>query len=87
MSVVFMVSRGEYSDYVIEGVFSTREAAEAYLRAVDAWVGRRDPVADPYDSESRYGYKSEAHIEEVEVDSYSRGPRALAESVHRAVCE
>lgn len=33
MDIVFIVTSGDYSDYQIEAVFSTREKAEAYINA------------------------------------------------------
>lgn len=33
MEKVFIVTSGEYSDYDIKAVFSTREKAEAYINA------------------------------------------------------
>lgn len=46
---VYIVTRGEYSDYYIEKVFSTREAAEKYV-AIDS--GKDDePQIEEYDLE------------------------------------
>ena len=34
MAKVYMVSEGNYSDYSVEGIFSTRERAELYIRGM-----------------------------------------------------
>lgn len=58
MSTVFMVTAGEYSDYHVVGIFSTREKAEAYV----AWQHGPDSKVTP-------SYNSKHGIEEVELDS------------------
>lgn len=57
MKTVFVVTIGEYDDYRIVGVFSTKEKAEGY--------GRRYP--DP----TFYGY-TRYSIEEWTVDLFDR---------------
>lgn len=60
MSTVYLVSRGEYSDYHVVCVCSTREKAEAMLVRFNG----TDPEARPF---------NEAFIEEMELDAVPQG--------------
>lgn len=46
MSKVYVVTSGCYSDYHIDGVYSTREAAE---KRCAAWDGYDDPMIEEYE--------------------------------------
>lgn len=52
--IVYLVTSGCYSDYLVEGVFSTEEKALEYIE-----IGRED-----------YSCNGEAHIEAYEVDEW-----------------
>ena len=58
MSTVYVVTAGSYSDYHIEAMFSTREAADAYA----AWYNGPSAEDGDYDN---------ATVEEYELDATS----------------
>ena len=49
MTSVFLVSAGEYSDYHIYGVFSTRENAQAYIDSPHTRFYGNDPEIEEYE--------------------------------------
>jgi hypothetical protein len=60
MATIYIVTSGEYSDYGIDAVFSTRELAEAYIKQFqDKWqtMGVEEWTLDPWKKELRKGYK------------------------------
>lgn len=49
MSKVYIVTRGEYSDYHIESVFNTKESAEKYCAV--HWIDSEPPEIEEWDLE------------------------------------
>ena len=79
---IYLVTSGEYSDYTVEGAFSTREKAEAYLAHFHTdprayHVGRIEEYAlDPHERTIREGLReyrvrmdTEGNVEKVELRS------------------
>jgi hypothetical protein len=64
---LYMVTRGEYSDYCVLGVFSNKERAEQYKKAVAADNEIEEIELDPEDDKIHYpdGYQAW----EIEMDN------------------
>jgi hypothetical protein len=67
MVSVFLVTSGRYSDYTVVAVFSTREAAEAYLPGVPDGNSsiaefELDPATPPVLREGQYVYRVDMRL-------------------------
>ena len=74
MSICYAISKGEYSDYRVCAIFTTREKAEAALGAygVDAEIEefRLDPVMPDF-SAGRQLYRCYKSLVSGQIDAYS----------------
>ena len=60
-ATIYIVTSGTYSDYHIDGIFSTQELAEAYIKQFqDKWdkMEVEEWTLDPWKKELRKGYKA-----------------------------
>ena len=86
MKKIFVVTSGEYSDYSISGIFSTKQLAQKYIDS----FGNRDVYSsfnkievhnlDPFEIELRDGYKpyflrmdKDGNVSDIKVVTSSHG--------------
>lgn len=65
MTTVFMVTSGDYSDFKVEGVFSTKEKAEEWIIEIGK---REDEVKEVYKEKNRFYYTTQRDIIYFELD-------------------
>ena len=63
MSKIYLVSSGEYSDYGIDGIFTTKELAEKFIKSFDIEnsydeINIEVRTLNPYEKELRQGFKA-----------------------------
>lgn len=66
MDKVYIVTHGEYSDYGIEGVFSTKENAQEYIKLSAKKKASKFPS---WSEDPAYYEKEEFNIEEYNIDT------------------
>jgi len=66
---LYLVTFGEYSDYFVHGIYSTKEKAQQEIDRCRGWSEEAEPE-DKYDSACRYIYKNHDanDIAEMELD-------------------
>jgi hypothetical protein len=87
---IYIVESGEYSDRIIEGVFSTREKAEEYIKyhRYDSWYGDTFRITE-YDLDSwnkdDYIYEHVCNIDdngELDFDGFRTIEHKLSEDIN-----
>ena len=66
MDNVYVVTHGSYSDYQIDGIFSTKEKAQEFI---DYLVNNKDYIEDNI-MDFEYGYGDEFNIETRSFDNF-----------------